>query len=104
MAQAPAPGGNQPYYDQLHAYGAGVVCAELSGLPSTNYDAGTNTCPDMPVVVVCVHDGADNGCPSEASPGSGIPAECGELHAPVPQTSQQGTSSRWVEVRACYNA
>jgi len=96
------PGGNQPYYDNLHALAAGVVCAELRNLPNTNYDSGTNTCPDMPVVVVCVHDGADNGCPSQASPGSGIPSECGELHSPVPQTGQGGTSSRWVEVRSCY--
>ncbi len=97
-----APGGNAAYYDKLHTYGAGVVCAELRGLPNTNYDSGTNTCPDMPVVVVCVHDGADAGCPSQASPGSGIPAECTDLHSPAPLTSQNGTLSRWVEVRACY--
>jgi TadE-like protein len=100
--QVAAPGGNATYYDRLHTYAAGVVCAELRGLPNTNYDAGTNTCPGMPVVVVCVHDGADAGCPSEASPGSGIPAECGDLNSPAPLTSQQGTLNRWVEVRSCY--
>jgi hypothetical protein len=51
---------------------------------------------------VCVHDGADAGCPSAASPGSGIPAECGDLHSPAPLTSQNGTLNRWVEVRTCY--
>jgi hypothetical protein len=90
------------YYDRLHDYGAGVVCAELRGLPNTIYNAGTNTCPGMPVVVVCIHDGADTACPSEASPGSGIPLECGDLRNPVPLTSQQGTLNRWVEVRTCY--
>jgi hypothetical protein len=100
--QVAAPGSNAAYYDRLHSYGAGVVCAELRGLPNTIYNAGTNTCPGMPVVVVCVHDGADGGCPSEASPGSGIPLQCGDLYSPVPNTYQLGTSNRWVEVRTCY--
>src|SRR6266508_773591 len=67
--QVAAPGGNQPYYDKLHTYGAGVVCAELRGLPNTNYDSGTNTCPDMPIVIVCIHDGQDGGCGTPAQPG-----------------------------------
>ena len=31
----------------------------MRDLPSTNYDAGTNTCPDMPLVMVCIHDSQD---------------------------------------------
>lgn len=92
---APAPGGNQPYYDALHVQGANVVCAELSGLPNT-------TCPSMPVVVVCVHDGQDNGCGNPAQPGSGgIPSQCTDF-TPAATSTQAGTSQRWVEVRTCY--
>jgi hypothetical protein len=97
-----APGGNQPYYDKLHTYGAGVVCAELRGLPNTNYDSGTNTCPNMPIVLVCIHDSQDGGCGTPAQPGGGgIPANCGDF-TPIATTDQQGTSNRWVEIRTCY--
>jgi hypothetical protein len=96
-----APGG-QPYYDALHAYGAGVVCAELRGLPNTNYDSLNNNCPDMPLVIVCIHDGADAGCgvPAQAG-GAGAPSDCGDFTPPA-NSSQQGTLNRWVEVRTCY--
>jgi hypothetical protein len=103
----PAPASNQSYYDKLHAYAAKVVCGELRGLPNTNYDAGSQTCPDMPLVMVCVHDGADAGCGSQASPGGGIPADCGDFTPPP--TSAQVTSpdglflTRSVEVRTCYH-
>jgi hypothetical protein len=106
--ESPAPGGNQPYYDALHSYAAGVVCAEMRDLPSTNYNPGPPpTCPDMPIVMVCVHDGADNGCASEASAGGGgIPSSCTGF-TPPPNNSQEtnpdGTQSRRVEVRTCYH-
>jgi hypothetical protein len=107
-----APGTDQSYYDRLHAYAAKVVCAELRSLRDTTYDPATQTCkkdplvpgdtrPDMPVVLVCVHDGADGGCSVPASPAGGlIPAECGDF-APLPTNTQNGTSQRWVEVRTC---
>ena len=104
---SPAPTDNQPYYDALHTYAAGVVCAEMRDLPSTNYDPGPPpACPDMPLVMVCLHDGADPVCAMKASPGSGgIPASCGGF-SPAPDNSQpanpDGTRSRWVEVRTCY--
>lgn len=103
-----ASGAYQPYYDNLRAYAAKVVCGELRSLPNTNYDPGPPpTCPDMPVVVVCVHDAADGGCGSKASPGSsGIPAECGDLtSAPTnaQATNADGTRPRSVEVRTCYH-
>jgi len=105
-----APGGNQPYYDALHAYGAKVVCAELRDLPNTTYDPATETCrdpagigPDLPAVVVCIHDGADGGCGAPAAPGGGgLPASCGDF-TPAATSSQNGTSQRWVEVRTCYH-
>jgi hypothetical protein len=112
---APARAGDPTYYSALHTYAASVVCAEMRDLPSTNYDPGDPalaippTCPDMPLVMVCVHDGADtNGsCASEASGGSGvIPSNCNSF-TPLPTSSQttnlDGTHSRWVEVRTCYH-
>jgi hypothetical protein len=100
---AAAPGTDQSYYNSLHAYAAGVVCADLRSLPNTNYDAGTQSCPDMPLVLVCVHDSADGGCANLASPGSaGIPAGCTDFATP-PTNSQAGSLQRWVEVRTCYH-
>jgi hypothetical protein len=102
----PAPAGDPAYYGPLHTYAAGVVCAELRDLPSTNYDAGTNTCPDMPLVMVCIHDSQDTSCSTVASPGSGgVPAECTGF-SPAPNNGQGGSAHprpRWVEVRTCYH-
>lgn len=103
---APAPAGNTTYYSPLHDYGAGVVCAELRALPNTNFDSGSSTCPDMPVVMVCVHDSQDPGCSALSSPGTlGAPADCTSLSPPP--DSGQGTltppRARWVEVRVCYH-
>ncbi len=104
--QDPAPAGDPSYYNPLHGYAAGVVCAELRGLPNTNYDAATNTCPDMPAVAVCIHDAQDPGCGALASPGGlGAPAACSGL-TPAPNNSQgssPGSRARWVEVRTCYH-
>ena len=105
---APAPSVPDTYYGSLHglhAYGAGVVCAELRSQLNTNYDQSTQTCPDMPVVFVCVHDGADPSCDSEASPGSsGVPAGCTALATtPTNAQSLDQPSARWVEVRTCYH-
>jgi hypothetical protein len=103
---ATAPPGDPTYYNPLHTYGAGVVCAELRGLPNTNYDAGSTTCPDMPAVMVCIHDSRDPSCSTLASPGSlGAPADCTSL-SPAPDDGQGLTAHprpRWVEVRVCYH-
>jgi hypothetical protein len=101
----PAPTGDTAYYGPLHGYAAGVVCAELRGLPNTNYDSGTNTCPDMPVVMVCIHDAQDTDCSTLASPGSAtIPPEC-PIFTPTPTHDQLAgqPNARWVEVRTCYH-
>lgn len=103
-AAAPTPPASS-YYDPLHHYGAGVVCAELRDQLNTNYDPSTQTCPDMPVVFVCIHDGVDPSCASEASPGTaGVPADCTAV-ASSPTNAQSGDqpSARWVEVRTCYH-
>ena len=103
---SPAPT-DQSYYDAIHAYAAGVVCAEMRDLPSTNYTSGPPPqCPDMPIVIVCVHDGSDPACATQASPGGGgIPSECTDF-SPSPTNSQapnpEGSKARAVEVRTCY--
>ncbi len=107
-----APAGSQPYYDALHAYAAKVVCGELRDLRDTTYDPVTQTCRDtdgvgppldLPVVVVCIHDGADAGCTTPASPGAGgIPTSCTDF-TPAATNSQNGTTRRWVEVRTCFH-
>lgn len=99
-----APGTDQGYYTSLHGYAAGVVCADLRLLPNTNYNAGPPaSCPDMPVVLVCVHDSQDAACGTVASPGSaGIPPGCTDFAAP-PTSTQHGSAQRWVEVRTCYH-
>jgi Flp pilus assembly protein TadG len=99
----PAPPGDPAYYGPLHTYAASVVCAELRDQPNTNYDSLTSTCPDMPVVMVCVHDSQDTNCAATSSPGSApVPAEC-TVFTPTPTSDQLGTRARWVEVRTCYH-
>ena len=100
---APAPNVGQSYYDALHARGEAVVCAELRGLPNTNYDQPSNTCPDMPIVIVCIHDGNDGGCGNPAQPGGGgIVSDCTDF-TPAATSAQDGSGARWVEVRTCYH-
>ena len=95
------------YYDALHSKAAQVVCNDMRGQPNTNYDGATNTCPDMPLVMVCVHDSQDTGCSSLASPGSPAPpAQC-TVFNPPPDNGQGAavhppSRPRWVEVRTCY--
>lgn len=101
----PAPAGDPTYYSGIHSVAARVVCNDMRGLPNTNFDAGTAACPDMPLVVVCVHDSQDTSCSSLASPGSPTPpAECTGF-SPWPANDQGGAAHprpRWVEVRTCY--
>lgn len=103
-----AAGSDQSLYDRLREYGAKAVCSELRDLPNTNFDPGPPPiCPDMPVVFVCIHDGADGGCDSKASPGlQPVPAGCTDM-ATSPTNAQttnpDGSHPRWVEVRTCYH-
>jgi hypothetical protein len=56
----------------------------------------------MPVVLACVHDGADDACAIEPF-GNPIPPACTEMSSPPSNTLPGGTeTSRFVEVRVCY--
>lgn len=96
-APAPPPG----YYSALHAKAVRAACIETKNLPNSQFDPATETCPGMPLTFVCVHDGADDQCATEAQ-GQTPPSGCSEM-ATSP-TNAQGASApkRWVEVRVCY--
>lgn len=97
----PAPAGDSAYYGPLHALAARTVCNETADLANTTYIAATSTCPGMPLIQACIHDGQDTECAFEAQ-GASIPAECGDL-AVVPSNSHGGSGTpRWAEVRVCY--
>jgi hypothetical protein len=101
LLSQPAPAGDPAYYAPLHALAVKTVCAETSDLPNTAFDSGTSTCTGMPLIQVCVHDGQDTNCSSEAQ-GASIPAQCGDLAA-APTNAHGGSGTpRWTEVRVCY--
>lgn len=92
--------GDAAYYDNLHRLAARAVCAETRELPNSAYDPVTTHCPGMPLIRVCVHDGVDPSCATEAFSAT-IPADCTEM-ANAMSSSQGASSERWVEVRVCY--
>ncbi len=97
-APAPAPG----YYDAIHLYASRAVCAAARGLPGVTFDPSTATCPGMPYVLVCVHDGQDPLCSTEANAAS-PPADCVSFQpGTMPTNAQADGSRRYVEVRTCY--
>lgn len=96
---APAPSANPSYYSTLRQKAAQTACAEVSELPNTQYDPMTG-CAGMPLMLVCVHDGQDPGCGSEAY-GATIPPSCSELTTPPINASADGYA-RYVEIRLCY--
>ncbi len=104
----PATPGDPAYYQALHDLAASTVCHEARSLPSTTYDAGPpEACPDMPIVAVCIHDGADPLCsePDAVSGNSGgIPPQCSQILDTTNRTNDFAgdTSSKFVEVRTCY--
>lgn len=97
---APAPPADPAYYNELRKKAARTACAEVRELPNTQYDSVTTDCPGMPLTFVCVHDGQDPGCGTEAF-GATVPGECSDLTTPPTNASANG-SSRYVEVRLCY--
>jgi hypothetical protein len=105
----PTTPGDPAYYQALHNLAASTVCHEARSLPNTTYDAGPpESCPDMPIVAVCVHDGADPLCsePAAVSGNSGVvPPQCSQVLDTTNRTNDfpsGDTSSKFVEVRTCY--
>ncbi len=95
--------GDPVYYARLHKIASDTVCAEARVLPNTTFDPVNKTCAAMPVVAVCVQDGADPDCgglaPGYVGP---LPAECDALSTGWDVTSGGLVASHSVEVRACY--
>jgi TadE-like protein len=104
----PSTPGDPAYYQALHNLAASTVCHEARSLPSTTYDAGPpESCPDMPIVAVCVHDGADPLCTEPdaiSGNGGGVPPQCSQILDNTNRTNDFAgdTSSKFVEVRTCY--
>ena len=104
----PTTPGDITYYQRLHDLAARTVCHEAKQLANTTYSAGPpETCPGMPVVAVCIHDGFDPLCSAaDALTGhSGSPpAECTQITdtAGRDHTSPGEPASNNVEVRVCY--
>jgi hypothetical protein len=96
---APVAAADPAYYAAIRQAAARVACAEMRGLPSTDYVDGA--CATWPVIAVCVHDSADPNCGATATGFASVPPECGELTGTW-SNAASGTGERWVEVRACY--
>jgi hypothetical protein len=105
----PTTPGDQAYYQSLHDLAARTVCHEARSLSNTTYSAGPpESCPDMPVVAVCVHDDHDPWC-SVADAVSGhtgaVPPECSQILDTANRNNASGQEpmSHYVEVRVCYH-
>ena len=107
----PLAPGDPDYYARLHALAAQAACAETKQLPNTTYvpdDPATPTvdeesCPDMPIIAVCVQDGLDPMCGDLAPGYTGTPPpDCTDLTRPWDGASGGATGSHSVEVRLCY--
>jgi len=91
------------YYTALHEQIAKVVCSELSVLPNTTFNSADRTCPNMPLVGVCIRDDIDPICgyPMYGF-SSTIPANCARMAEPWSHYSGGSAASHAVEVRVCY--
>lgn len=99
----PAPGTEAAYYAALHEQVARVVCSELSLLPNTTFNPADRTCASMPVIRVCVRDGADPFCGQPiAGFSTGVPDDCGHMVVAWSNASGGPIGSHGVEVRVCY--
>lgn len=89
-------------YQRLHDTAIESVCEESVKLP--DYAAGSPYC-GMPAVAVCIHDGHDPLCATEAAT---APGQCTSIHA-MPNSpalmgppGANGGQLPHVEVRTCY--
>ena len=94
-------------YVALHKVARDAVCAEAEPLPNKVVVSGNCT---MPLTAVCVHDGVDPGCGSEADPsvtqctlasGTGV-NNLWNHNNYGPAFGSPPTALPYVEVRLCY--
>jgi hypothetical protein len=88
-------------FGHLHEIAADAVCHEAKALPNQTEASGVCS---MPITAVCVHDGNDPACGSEAT---AAPADCPKvIGAWNPANSGAAplgsTPLPYVEVRVCY--
>jgi hypothetical protein len=88
-------------YDHLHQVALKSACSEAEVLPNQTASGGICT---MPVAAVCVHDGLDPICGSEAA---GAPSDCDETLGPWTNANGGAAAGArpalvYVEVRICY--
>jgi hypothetical protein len=88
-------------FDHLHDVAVRAVCREAEALPDQIEASGVCT---LPATAVCVHDGNDPVCGSEAG---AAPADCDAVHGPWDPANTGAaplgsTPLPYVEVRACY--
>jgi hypothetical protein len=98
---APAPAGASTYYAPLHRAATTTVCAETQDLANTAFDSATQSCPGMPLIQVCLHDGQDTNCGTETQ-GASVPTECTGMTPPPNPANGGAGAPRWAEVRVCY--
>lgn len=96
---APVTGATPGEYSAFHDAAATAVCREARSLPNTQ-GSGTD-CTGMPLIAVCVHDGADPLCGTEAFRAT-VPTQCAQTGAANTTSQAGGGATRWVEVRLCY--
>jgi TadE-like protein len=108
----PPPPSSDPnftaYYDNLHRLVAQAACREARPLPNTTFQESDSSCPTMPAIRACVHDGGDPICGDPISGFASTGAGC--QHLGDPWSSGYGdaqtlpdTASFAVEVRICYH-
>lgn len=91
------------YYDALHENIARVACSESRLLPNATFVEASRTCPSMPIIRACVHDGRDTRCGEPITGfGGSVPASCSHISDAWVNTSGGADGSHFVEVRVCY--
>lgn len=101
----PPPGSWPPaYYSRLHLLAARAACADARLLPNTVYNTSTDNCDGMPLVRVCVHDGADDACSSDPFGTWTVPPECTAITTGLKNDAPAvgAEQSHYVEVSVCY--
>lgn len=108
------PGEFATYYANLHELVAATACSETRLLPNSTFSEADRTCPEMPVIRVCVRDDHDGAGPAgDPSCGDPIPGY-GPDPLPAPPSCKAFMEEEWdgtsggadgshsVEVRVCY--